>query len=341
VPVTSYPLPLDQRIEQGDLFRQARQKFEAALKTINHFYSSPQAPPHKGPPQCDRCASKKRQTLLAYYAYYLATDPGRWDSDLTQYRVEIERRFNNPDISLEEIHQIFQAALRDHLKQDMCTSLTTDSSEIYDFKNRTADMFDQGRSTEEILSFYIEEQLRTSPEPDVADFISSLQTSTTPQERAQIYINYYCKANWTDSPQQKNFKAKYARMFGELLSHDSVMTAMKKEAEDSQSNKVAEARNKQAELQMAQSAHFKNKARKAEKDQRMQDRESSPKIMRCSLPGCDVDVNLSEETIECAVCDWFVRKGADKGHAYYCSVEHVEEDFVSTQTHCYAILLIW
>jgi hypothetical protein len=144
-------------------------------------------------------------------------------------------------------------------------------------------------------------------------------------------MNYYCRPAWADSPQQKAFKAKYARMFGELIPHDEVLAAMEKEAADSHASKIDVLQREISELQMAQSAHLKVKAKKEEKHERMiLDREPSPKMVQCSLDGCANEVNLLADTIECAICEWLHRKGGERGRYVYCSVEHADEDFVSS-----------
>jgi len=120
-------------------------------------------------------------------------------------------------------------------------------------------------------------------------------------------------------------------MFEQLIPHDEVLSAMIKEAEDSQAAKIADLQRELNDLQMARSAHMKAKAKKADKDERMMlDREPSPRFVQCGLTGCAIDVNLADgEIIECALCEWLYRRDGSGGRFYYCSVEHAEDDFVS------------
>jgi len=240
-------------------------------------------------------------------------------------------KLNNPDgYSLEEVHALFQSAFREHLKQDLCTPVEKDTPQTFSLKSATAHQFDSGRPTADILSDYAAAIERIAPNPDAAAFASAINNSRSQEERAHIYMNYYCRPAWADSPQQKAFKVKYARMFEALVPHDEVLAAMKKEAADSQANKIDVLQREISELQMAQSAHMKVKAKKEERHERMiLDREPSPKMVQCSLDGCANEVDLLGATIECAICEWLHRKGGERGRYVYCSVEHADEDFVS------------
>jgi hypothetical protein len=244
--------------------------------------------------------------------------------------------------SLEDVHILFQSALREHMKQDLCTPQPTDSLETRALKSMTSNMFDNGRPTSEILSDYAATLEQSASNQDEAAFVSALNVSKTKEERAQIYIRYYCSPSWNESPQQKAFKAKYTRMFEQLVPHDEVVAAMMKEAEDAQSSKIEALQRELSELQMAQSAHFKVKAKKEEKDQKiMMDRESSPKMVQCSLDCCANEINLLADAIlECAICEWLDRKGGERGRYVYCSIEHADEDFVSLPLPIVLILLL-
>lgn len=237
---------------------------------------------------------------------------------------------NNPNgYSLEEVHALFLSTFRDHLKQDLCRPTTRDMPQLRALKSSTAAQFESGRPTADILSDYAAAIERIAPDPDAAAFAAAINNSRTKEERASVYSNYYCRPSWADSPQQKAFKAKYARLFESLLPHDEVLSAMKKEAEDSHASKIDVLQREISELQMAQSAHMKVKAKKEEKDHKMtMERDPSPKMVQCSLDGCANEVNLLSDTIECAICEWLQRKGG-RGRFLYCSVEHAEEDFVS------------
>jgi hypothetical protein len=241
-----------------------------------------------------------------------------------------ERLNSSNGYSLEEVHALFISAFREHLKQDLCRPTSRDTPQIQGLKTSTAAQFDGGRPTADILSDYAAGIERSAPNPDAAAFASAINNSRTKEERATVYANYYCRPSWADSPQQKAFKAKYARLFEALLPHDEVLSAMKKEAEDSHASKIDVLQREIGELQMAQSAHMKVKAKKEEKDHKMMmEREPSPKMVQCSLNDCANEVNLLSDTIECAICEWLHRKGGERGRYVYCSVEHADEDFVS------------
>jgi hypothetical protein len=297
--------------------------------------------PHTGNPDCERCGEKKRQIWQAYYDYYLGNELGRWDSMLYSYREEIQRMMNSiPDrYTLEDVHARFEQELREHLKKDLCTEDTNlDTANLAVLKRFTMDQFNRGAPTSEILEGRLNAEL-SSPalhSSDAVAFMTALQRSKTSHERIQIYQKYYCTPLWNDSPQQKSIKSKYARLFESGMSHDAVLGMWKKEALESQNIEILKLKHRMGELKMAQSAHLKNKAKKAETDQRMQDREYvfvQKQTARCTLERCEREVSLTEgEAVECAVCDWLV--GRDRSerreHAYYCCEEHVDEDFVSS-----------
>jgi hypothetical protein len=323
-----YPLSLDQRIRQGEQFYHSKASLEAALQSLKNL---PPHGSHSGQTDCERCTRKKNQIRAAYQEYYLSPDPDSWSSNIPQYRAAMAEKLNNPNgYSLEEVHVLFQTAFREHLKQDLCKPLAKDTPPILSLKSATVAQFDSGRPTADILSDYATGLERNAANADAAAFASAVNNSRTKEERAQIYMNYYCRPAWADSPQQKAFKAKYARMFEALVPHDAVLSAMKKEAADSHASKIDVLQREISELQMAQSAHLKVKAKKEEKHERIVlDREPSPKMVQCSLDGCANEVNLLADTIECAICEWLHRKGGERGRYVYCSVEHADEDFVS------------
>ncbi|KAH6710649.1 hypothetical protein BKA61DRAFT_99981 [Leptodontidium sp. MPI-SDFR-AT-0119] len=332
---STYPHSHDRRLQSGDQFRESKEQLEANLSTIDRFYASPEAGPHDGPPNCQRCGKKKRDVARAFYDYYLSNDPRAWYADHAQYKQEMHRRFENPDVySLDDNHAFFQSVLREHLKQDLCTVRSTDDAIITGFKYRTSDLFNEGRSTDEILDAYLGHVSSIAPGPGTVAFDSALQDSTTREERAQLYINYYCASSWNDTPAVKAIKAKHARMFEALVPHDQVLASWRKDAQDSQASKILELQGKLSDIKMAQSAYLKSKKRKAEKDQRMVDREPTPRIEQCTLGGCPIEINLvTEEVIECAICEWMDRKGGERGRAVYCSLEHANEDFEEHDRH--------
>ncbi|KAH8654560.1 hypothetical protein BGZ60DRAFT_496102 [Tricladium varicosporioides] len=321
-----YPLSLDQRAAQAMNLTQAKIQLEAKLKSINGFYASPHSEGHTEPPHCKRCNGKKLRIAEAYYDFYVSYAP--WNSNRPDLKDELEKNFNDPQgPELEKMHQIFQIVLREHVKNDLCTPQNTDDDNTYNYKQRTADMFDQGVSSSDILEFYVNAQFQTSNQNTV-DFITAMQEAVTPEQRAQAYANYYCKSLPDDPPQVRNFKSKYARIFEQLIPHDEVVDAMRKEAEETQHSKVSALKDNLGALQMGHSAHLKAKARKAEKDQRIHDRDSSPQYVSCSLEKCPLEPDIMrDETVECLICDWLEHKGGRRGRFYYCCVEHAEEDF--------------
>ncbi|KUJ23627.1 uncharacterized protein LY89DRAFT_680347 [Mollisia scopiformis] len=320
-PPAHRPLSLDQRLAQGDRFRKAKERLEVSLQEIQQAHSSPSSafPSHTGQDDCERCARRKGDIARAYYAYYLDSDPESWVSYATpEYRRELERRFNDPGSSLDDLHATFRMGLREYLKLNLSSGTVFSEDEL-------SSLFIDERSTTEILNTCLEQAQQKTSNSDTATFIAELQGAKGPEDRAQVYAKYYCSQSWADSSSVKNFKAKYARMFEQLVPHDEVVAAMRREAEESQSSRLAGLSRQLSELEMAQSAHLKAKARK---DQKMRDREPSPGVVQCSLVGCANEVDLAtDETIECAVCEWLERKGSEKGRAFYCCMGHAEEDF--------------
>lgn len=244
--------------------------------------------------------------------------------------------------SLEDVHVRFEQELREHLRKDLSTVRPDrDDLNITELKNLTAAQFDQGRPTAAILEDRLDAELNSPAlhSNDAVAFISALQASKNNQDRIQIYVKYYCTSTWSDTPTHKALKAKYARLFQRGLSHDTVIAKWKTEALESQNQEISKQRHRLGELKMAQSAHLRSKARRAEKDQRMQDREYvfvQRLTADCALDSCDREIGLGEgeEIVECAICRWLARKDRSerRKHAYYCSEEHLQEDFVSLRT---------
>lgn len=289
---------------------------------------------------------KKRRIKQAYHSYYLGQDPYRWDTHLSAYREEMQRMFDDTEaFSLEAIHARYQRELRDYLKEVLCTVKRGDPEEVSDNKAQILSRFESGEDIKSILERYLESSLDSSS-PETADAIRALQKTTTPEERIPIYVKYYCTPAWADTPQQKNMKGKYARQFESGLSHDDVLGAWKKEVLYMQQEEISKLKHRLGELQMAQSAHLKNKAKKAERDQRLQDRDYVfvPKPETCSLASCgkEVDVAADGGAIQCAVCDWLARKGDRRRKRYfYCSEDHAEEDFVGLISFVKIAILTW
>ncbi|KAG4414098.1 hypothetical protein IFR04_012750 [Cadophora malorum] len=331
----TYPLSHDRRLQTGDHFRESKERLEESLSAVDRFYASSEASPHEGRPNCQRCSKKKHDITRAFYDYYLSNDPRAWYAGNAHYKQEMQRRFDSSDdLALDDVHSFYQSALREHLRQDLCTVLPTDNPKVADFKYKTSDLFKESRSTDEILDLYLEHVSSIAPNADAASFNAALQDTTTAEQRAQLYVNYYCTPSWNDPPAVKSIKAKHARMFEALVPHDEVLASWRKDAQDSQAAKVSELQGKLSDIKMAQSAYLKNKKKKAEKDQRMLDREPTPRIEQCALGGCPVEINLvTEEVIECAICEWMDRKGGERGRAVYCSLEHANEDFEEHDAH--------
>jgi len=250
--------------------------------------------------------------------------------------------FNSPGkYTLEDIDQRFKQELREHLRKDLCT-LRPDSDPLYrktltEFNAYLKKQFEENEPVEYIIKTAIDMEI-DHPHPfqsvETARFLHQLHNATTTQDRAQVYKAYYCTPSWDDSPQQKNIKAKYERMFDSGLSPDAVISQWKQEALETQKQEISKLKHRLGDLKMAQSAHLKNKAaKKAEQDQRIQD-VVHKQTARCNLQSCgrEVDLTAEEGVLECAVCDWLAAKGQTEGglreNAYYCCEEHVEEDFV-------------
>jgi len=336
-----YPLSLGQRIQQGDQFRRSEEELSSLLKAIEDIFSSGTRP-HTAQPDCETCVAKKQRIWQAYSNYYLGNGPGRWDTDLLPYRAEMATMFNSPEqYTLEEINVRFRKELREHLRKDLCTP-RPDADPQYantlsEFSTYLSKKFEENEPIETIIQTAIDMEV-DHPHPfqpeETSMFLRQLHKTNTTQDRAQVYKAYYCTPSWDDSPQQKNIKAKYERMFDSGLSPDAVISQWKQEALDTQKQEISRLKHRLGDLKMAQSAHLKNKAaKKAEQDQRMQD-VVQKQIARCNLQSCGREVDLTDEegVLECAVCDWLAAKGQTEGerreHAYYCCEEHVEEDFV-------------
>ncbi|KAG9228844.1 hypothetical protein BJ875DRAFT_547435 [Amylocarpus encephaloides] len=320
-----YPLSLDQRVERAKCFKQAKGQLEAKLKAIRSYFNSPHAPAHNGPPSCDRCNTRHRRLAEAIHDFYQEHQPYLDD----EYFRDLEMALNNPrGPQLSDMHDAYQKQVHKLLKADLCAPEPMDDPLLVEHKQSIAQKFDSSMETQSIIDEYIAGQRSALSNPSAVNLINALQVVTTPEQRAQAYIDYYCRAQPKDLPQQKNFKAKYVRLFEQLTPHDTVVSAMRAEADDVQANKVFDLRQQLGEMQMAFSAHLKNKAKRAEKDRRMNDRGVSPRLVSCTLEDCPIDINvLMEETIQCAICEWLDHKGVSRGRFHYCSVEHAEEDF--------------
>ena len=337
-----YPLPLDQRLKEGDQFRIAGEKLSNSLAFIETHFAIQPGQPHTGSPNCEPCSQKRKQIWEAYRDYYLGNEPDRWDSNLRIYREDIQKILNaiggHSGYILQDVHKRFETELREHLRKDLCTPQPTlDTLNLSELKLLTQAQFDAGKSTTRILGERLDAELQTPAlhSSDAVAFIEALQDSKNARERIRIYQTYYCTPAWDDTPQMKNYKVKYSKLFERGMSHDGVLKLWKAEAIEAQHVDISKLKHRLGELKMAQSAHLKNKAKRAEKDQRLQDREYvivPRQTAKCALESCQREVIVAEsEVLECALCDWLVRKDRNerREHAYYCSEEHTEEDFVS------------
>ena len=129
-------------------------------------------------------------------------------------------------------------------------------------------------------------------------------------------------------------------MFAEGHPHDEVIRQWHREVLEAQEKRTGKLKYQLGELKMAQTAHLKNKAKKAE-NQRMWDQkdeaEVDSKTFICTLPRCGIDLvdTARESWATCLYCEWLVSKQEEVGAAgiepsYYCTVEHAEADLVSS-----------
>lgn len=254
--------------------------------------------------------------------------------------------FERSGIPLEAIHRRFKAELKSHLRKDMCTVLPNDPKDVVDQKLRLDHLF-QAMSVEDALATGFQEKVNGLADVPGLDgrvrsgnvgdathplgFNVGLQGAKSTEERAALYIAYYCTPVPDDTPQMRNLKTKYAKLFESGKSHDTVLGMWKEEAKEVKAREVERLEQRLAELKMAQSAHLKNQnKKKMKKDAKMKDKKD---IVDCSLPGCDKQMDKSKEGVdECVVCDWLARRTGQRRHFYYCSPAHANRDFVSRRS---------
>jgi hypothetical protein len=246
--------------------------------------------------------------------------------------------FAGPDKpNLEVIHSRFEKELRDHLRKNLCTfQERTDPPAAIEHKKAIQAQFDEGVPTKTILQNILiaEQDLSALYSEEEIIFLDSLEKSQTAQERTKIYTRYYCSSSYNDTPQQKNIKAKYERLFENGVPHDEVISLWRQEVVELQRQEISRLKHRLAELRLAQSAHLKDKAKKAEKDHQMQELPQK-KSVQCNLRDCGTELDLEDEdgVLQCALCDWLTNKVQPdddrRGRTYYCSARHAEEDFVS------------
>lgn len=332
----TYPLAMDKKLAQGDAFRTANEKLRRQLQEIDDFYSRPEAPHHTGDRACQRCKENKEKNdklLQAIAGYYLFDEPEAWTSDFPGYRDSLHAALNKPDVDWNLIHKAFESGIRQHLRNDLCAVQPSDRPTSISSKQIMSAMYSDGTPLPKILKFYISELESRAPTEATAKMIRTLQSTRTAEERARLYIEYYCSSDPSDPPILRNFKQKYARMFEALVPHDEVLKAMRKEVDEVQKSKAEKLQSQLSELQMAQNAHLKNKQKKLDRNGRGHG--NAQQMVDCMMEGCVNEVNLmTDEIIECFICEWLAGKGGQNGEgrqrAIYCSAEHAEQDF---ETH--------
>ena len=337
----TYPLTLDEKLKQGDAYRRAKDNLLTRLRTIDETFPTSQTS-HTGEVDCESCIFKKRQIKDAFAEYYLSNDPGHWDAGNTRYREEIENLNTYNRLELVHFDEVHEAHLRGHLQLDFCTPRDTDNTDILSSKTRIAHMFQDGAPLNDIIDVYARDQLKLCPTPDARDFQFHMQNLKTPEERAQLYAKYYCTIEPQDSTAVKTMKGKYARQFSELIPHDIVLASMRKEANKLHEAEISKLRAKANEMQMAKSASMKEKRRRAElADQRMLAKnEERSRYAMCELHSCTNELDLHEDTMECVLCDWLASKDPTRSRAYYCSLAHADEDFVSSCVLVHVLAII-
>ncbi|TQS37885.1 hypothetical protein Golomagni_01621 [Golovinomyces magnicellulatus] len=318
----------DQRLAHADAFRAAKKNLQTSLNFAHEKSLSSSGGYHWGKLFCQSCATKNQMILNAYKEYFLAPEPSAWYAEFPEYRDEMNARFQDikspTKQDLKDLYTISRKILRKYVLNYARDLNLSNDAEI---SNAVSGEMAQEIPVEQLIQKIYDVSEPYFPNPDAKKLIMDLQATNTSAERASLYIKYYCAISPDDTSQQKNFKAKYARMFENRPSHDEVLTAMRKEAHNLNSQKLNALHKELNELQLAQSAHLKNKARKAEKDQRIQNRELSPESVHCSLKRCAIKLNPREENLECALCEWLNTKGSGKARFFYCTAEHADEDF--------------
>lgn len=320
----------DLRLAQADAFRNAKQKLQDILHLIQVKFIPPNSENRSGHPNCGDCDAKNRKIIDAYKDYFLSSDVNSWYTNNLGYETEMQARFRDIKIptkqDLKDLYLIFHGKLREYIMNVINELKLDGDTELSNLiSNNTA----KDIPLEILIQKAYDALISLLPNSDAKQFVSSLQDTKTAAERVPIYIKYYCSIAEYDTPQQRNFKMKYARMFENRLNHDEVLTAMRKEAQDLNNQKLSALHTELGELQLAQSAHLKKKVRKAEDVQQVRDQKSNQISKCCSLAQCGAKIDLTKENIECALCEWLERKGSDKGRFFYCSIEHAEEDFDS------------
>lgn len=327
-----YPLSLDQRLLELDLWRQ-----DVATLNANLVHTRDNCNKEHGTGIVN-CTEHLAAIITHYRNYYLNPNPGRWHSYRHAYQKELGSMFTDERCTMRDIHDKAHAELRQHMKMDMCTPQPGDPKLVQNYKLTASHMIDDNESMENVFAFYIDAQYKASIVPEAAQFCQDLEKARTADERVPLYIKFYCPQVWTESSKLAAFKAKYSRQFQEGVPHDTVVMNMRKEAEDSKFREISGLKHRLVDLQMAQSAHLKDKARKEEKDRKMKD--YNPDTVACSFPNCTNLVDLDDEgSIACALCDWLSQRAPNRYEYFYCSKEHAEQDFVGSHSLSHLTML--
>lgn len=215
----------------------------------------------------------------------------------------------------------------------MCTPLPGEHNDVFDHNLRLDNLL-QTMPVEDALATNFQEMVDQVRRGSVGDATHALEFNMrmngakTNEERAALYVSYYCTLTPDDTTQMRSLKTKYAKLFESGKSHDTVLGMWKAEAKDLKAREIGGLEQRLGELKMAQSAHLKNKKKKKmKKDAKMMDKRI---MVECSLPGCGKQMDKSKGGVdECAVCDWLAWRTGQRQHFYYCSVAHCKEDFVS------------
>jgi len=279
--------------------------------------------------------------LKAYQKFYLGDQPERWDRNRHAYRTEIEAMFQE-NIALLHIHSRFLKELADYVTDELCKSRPGDLARVTSIKQDVIRAIQTDKDpTSSAMKHYIEMQwslVSGSEQTKELEFREAISKSKSAVGRVSIYQDYYCGYEEDDDHSKRHMKAKYSSMFAEGHPHDEVIQQWHREVLEAQEKDTAKLKNHLGELKMAQTAHLKNKAKKAE-NQRMWDQkdeiEVDKKTFICSFPGCGIDLvdTAQESWATCLYCEWLAIREEEVGAAagreppYYCTVEHAEADF--------------
>lgn len=333
----TYPIPMDQKLAQGDAFRRAKEILSSKLIQIEQESATPLYQ-HTKSADCPNCISKKAKIASAFSEYFVGLDgldDGSWQRNFPNLRHLMRMKGEDPQVQQAEVKAIFDYGLKEHFKNDLCTFRVHDNETTKSLKKRTKEMFGANTPLSTILQFYLSNDIRAK-DPKTAELCQLLEQTRTLEERAAIYVQHYCPILPSDSSTQRNFKQKYARIFESLAPHDQVVAAMRREADEYSRKEIEKLEARMSQLKMAQNAHVKNKQRKLERKRRGEE-QSREQVVECAKEGCSNGVNLvTSEVIECAICEWLAKQGGHererRQRAVYCMAEHAETDFVRPST---------